>query len=132
MLLFLLFLLILLILASSNSAATATATTTAAATACVACAVCALDGTIGSNCTLFWNYDGKINILDKEINKKYLAVLSQDGELILYTKEHEARFILVAGEPLNEPVARGGPFVMNTRAELAQAMDDYHRGKNGF
>ncbi|MBT7422833.1 MAG: pirin family protein [Candidatus Marinimicrobia bacterium] len=81
-----------------------------------------------------WNgfiyvYDGKINILDKEINKKYLAVLSQDGELILHTKEHEGRFILVAGEPLNEPVARGGPFVMNTKGEILKAFSDYQEGK---
>jgi hypothetical protein len=39
--------------------------------------------------------------------------------------------LLIAGLPLNEPVARYGPFVMNTRAEIHQAMDDYRNGRMG-
>jgi len=39
------------------------------------------------------------------------------------------RFLVVAGKPLNEPVARGGPFVMNTREEVLQAFDDYRNNK---
>lgn len=41
------------------------------------------------------------------------------------------RVLLIAGVPLNEPVARYGPFVMNTRAEILQAMDDYQSGRLG-
>ena len=81
-----------------------------------------------------WNgfiyvYSGSINILDKEINKNHLAVLTQEGELKLHSKEEASRFILVAGEPLNEPVARGGPFVMNTKSEILQAFSDYEEGR---
>ena len=80
-----------------------------------------------------WNgfiyvYDGSLK-MDQEINKSHLAVLSQDGQLELKTDKEEARFILVAGEPLNEPVARGGPFVMNTRGEILQAFSDYQEGR---
>uniref|UniRef100_A0ACD6ABW5 Uncharacterized protein n=1 Tax=Avena sativa TaxID=4498 RepID=A0ACD6ABW5_AVESA len=42
------------------------------------------------------------------------------------------RFALAAGQPLNEPVVQQGPFVMNTRAEIQQAMEDYYYGRNGF
>ncbi len=40
-----------------------------------------------------------------------------------------ARFLLVSAQPLNEPVARGGPFVMNTRDEINQAFDDYRHNR---
>ena len=42
--------------------------------------------------------------------------------------ETGARFLLIAGRPLNEPVARGGPFVMNTREEITRAFEDYSNG----
>lgn len=42
------------------------------------------------------------------------------------------RFALVGGQPLNEPVVQHGPFVMNSKAEIKQAMEDYYMGKNGF
>lgn len=42
------------------------------------------------------------------------------------------RFVLVAGEPLNEPVVQYGPFVMNTQEEVEEAIEDYHLCRNGF
>ncbi|XP_027117178.2 pirin-like protein [Coffea arabica] len=42
------------------------------------------------------------------------------------------RFVLIGGQPLNEPVVQYGPFVMNTQAEIDQTVEDYHYAKNGF
>ncbi|HEY1250551.1 MAG TPA: pirin family protein [Thermoanaerobaculia bacterium] len=53
-----------------------------------------------------------------------------DGVRIAATRE-PLRVLLVAGEPLGEPVARAGPFVMNTRAEVIQAFEDYQSGRLG-
>ena len=57
-----------------------------------------------------------------------LAVLSKGDTVALRSGDQASRFLLVAGKPLNEPVARGGPFVMNTAAEVRQAFSDYQRG----
>ena len=58
-----------------------------------------------------------------------LAVLTRGGDRIeLQAADQASRFLLVAGKPLNEPVARGGPFVMNTEAEIQQAFSDYRSG----
>jgi redox-sensitive bicupin YhaK (pirin superfamily) len=63
------------------------------------------------------------------INAQELAVLGTDGEVKLQGRAPQSRAILVAGRPLKEPVARYGPFVMNTREELQQAFADYQAGK---
>ena len=57
-----------------------------------------------------------------------LAVLSHGNSVELRSGDLGARCLLIAGRPLNEPVARGGPFVMNTKAEIRQAYDDYAAG----
>jgi len=44
------------------------------------------------------------------------------------TGNASARFLLLAAQPLREPIARYGPFVMNTREEIAKAVEDYQRG----
>jgi redox-sensitive bicupin YhaK (pirin superfamily) len=59
-----------------------------------------------------------------------LAVLSEGTEVRLAGDSNDiSRVILVAGKPLREPVARYGPFVMNTREQLIQAVEDFQKGK---
>lgn len=63
-----------------------------------------------------------------DLGSDQLAVLSKGDTVALRSGDQASRFLLVAGKPLNEPVARGGPFVMNTAAEVRQAFSDYQRG----
>jgi redox-sensitive bicupin YhaK (pirin superfamily) len=51
------------------------------------------------------------------------------GERVTVTTGSEARVLLIAGRPLAEPIARYGPFVMNTREEILQAVQDFQRGE---
>ena len=60
---------------------------------------------------------------------RQLAVLGPGDELAVRAGPDSARFLLVAARPLNEPIARGGPFVMNTREEIKQAFADYNAGR---
>jgi redox-sensitive bicupin YhaK (pirin superfamily) len=63
------------------------------------------------------------------IHAQELAVLGDGIEVRLQGRAPQTRAILVAGRPLREPVARYGPFVMNTREELHQAFADYQAGR---
>jgi hypothetical protein len=63
------------------------------------------------------------------IHAQELAVLGDGSEVRLEGRAPRSRAILVAGRPLREPVARYGPFVMNTRDEIMQAFADYQAGR---
>ncbi len=70
----------------------------------------------------------------RKVVESQMAMLGPGDELAIETPEdaeESAEFLLLAGKPLNEPVARWGPFVMNTRAEIAQAVEDYNAGRMG-
>jgi redox-sensitive bicupin YhaK (pirin superfamily) len=58
-----------------------------------------------------------------------LAVLSHGNRVSLRAGTDGGRVLLLAGRPLHEPVARGGPFVMNTQAEIREAFSDYEAGR---
>ncbi|KAI4344993.1 hypothetical protein L6164_012163 [Bauhinia variegata] len=55
-----------------------------------------------------------------------------DGLSVRNRSSKLLRFLLIAGQPLNEPVAQYGPFVMNTQAEIEKTIEDYHYCRNGF
>jgi len=58
-----------------------------------------------------------------------LGVLGGGSSVKVSTREVPSRFLLIAGQSLNEPVARGGPFVMNNKQEVLQAFDDFRQGR---
>jgi redox-sensitive bicupin YhaK (pirin superfamily) len=73
-------------------------------------------------------YDGAVRIGDRRI-EAVGAVFLGEGESVEVVADTDARFLIIAGRPLNEPVAWGGPFVMNTREEVVAAFDDYRAGR---
>ncbi len=76
--------------------------------------------------------EGKLQVTgDSEIDNKYVAVFNNDGEGFELEALQDAHFFIGTGEPLNEPVASHGPFVMNNQTELMEAFRDYQLGKMG-
>ena len=74
-------------------------------------------------------FEGSAQLEKDELAKHTLAVLGAGDTVDIKTGAEGARFILVAGRPIGEPVVQHGPFVMNTREEIEQAMADYRDGK---
>lgn len=64
-----------------------------------------------------------------DLQRDQLAVLTKGESIEVRGTDQASRFLLIAGKPLNEPIARAGPFVMNTEAELRQAFSDYRSGQ---
>lgn len=60
-----------------------------------------------------------------------LAIFERDGDWIEVQAQTDAELLLLAGEPINEPIVGHGPFVMNSRAEIQQAFEDYQLGRMG-
>jgi len=84
------------------------------------------------------SYNAVIYLLDGEVEsngqtarEKDMLWFNNDGEKIVIKVTKDSRFILLSGEPIGEPVATYGPFVMNTENEIRQAMADYQEGKMG-
>ena len=76
-------------------------------------------------------YRGTVRIHGVEVSAKNMAILSNgaDSEGVKIEAEKGAKVLLIAGRPLNEPIAQYGPFVMNTEQEIRQALSDFRAGK---
>ena len=60
------------------------------------------------------------------------VLMANDGEMFTVSADEDSIVLILSGEPIDEPIAAHGPFVMNTRAEIAQAFEDFNHGKFGF
>jgi len=67
----------------------------------------------------------------EEAGEAELIVCTREGSQVTVEAQEDSRLLVMAGEPIEEPIARYGPFVMNTREELMQAAQDYQAGKMG-
>ncbi len=80
----------------------------------------------------FYVYRGNVTSAGTEVKRQRMAILGNtegsDG-VGLQAGPEGARLILIAGQPLNEPIAQYGPFVMNTQQEIFQAVEDFRAGR---
>jgi hypothetical protein len=73
-------------------------------------------------------FEGDVETAGTRVSVHSLSVLGDGKEVLITAENQRARFILVAGQPIGEPIAQYGPFVMNTEQEIHQAMADYRDG----
>lgn len=77
--------------------------------------------------------EGNIKVNDsEEIKTDSFGLFSNTGEEFSIEASDEALVLVLSGEPIDEPIAAQGPFVMNTRAEIIQAISDFNMGKFGY
>ena len=74
-------------------------------------------------------YTKKISVPDtpQKVKDATLIILAK-GKILNIKGITNSKFLLISGKPIGEPIARGGPFVMNTKEEILKAVQDYHNG----
>jgi len=80
--------------------------------------------------SLIYLIDGEIKVGEQNHNpvKDSTLIILTRGEKLKVFSLTKAKFLLISGKPIGEPIARGGPFVMNTKDEILKAVQDYHNG----
>lgn len=84
---------------------------------------------------LLYLTEGNVQVNDNILLKKndnQLVTFHQDGKVIKIESYGKSKLLFLSAEPLNEPVASYGPYVMNTQTEILEAMRDYQMGKMGY
>lgn len=67
----------------------------------------------------------------EQVESGRLAVLGKDGDELSLQSQSASEVLIMSGEPINEPIFAYGPFVMNTKSEIVQAVEDYQAGRMG-
>ena len=80
--------------------------------------------------SLIYLIDGEVKVGEQNHNpvKNSTLIILTRGEKLKVSGLTKAKFLLISGKPIGEPIARGGPFVMNTKEEILKAVQDYHNG----
>lgn len=73
--------------------------------------------------------EGELHIGKAVVGKKTVGLLGPGEQVTVSASQQSCRFLLVSGQRINQPVARGGPFVMNTREEVNQAFEDFRNNR---
>jgi redox-sensitive bicupin YhaK (pirin superfamily) len=90
----------------------------------------ALDLPAGHTTALFV-LRGAIRVGEHPVGTAELAVMAREGSQLIFDVSEDSTLLLLSGAPLNEPIVGQGPFVMNTREEIAQAIRDFNSGHFG-
>ena len=80
--------------------------------------------------SLIYLIEGEVKVGEQNHNpiKDSTLIILTRGEELKVSGLTKAKFLLISGKPIREPIARGGPFVMNTKEEILKAVQDYHNG----
>ena len=76
--------------------------------------------------------EGSANINGSAVQSDHFVLFKNDGESIQITADEDSVMLVLSGEPIDEPIAQYGPFLMNTWQELEQAIEDVNAGKFGM
>jgi quercetin 2,3-dioxygenase len=83
--------------------------------------------------TLVFVRRGSVEVQGKALGLADVAIMEKAGrKLTVKSTQEDTSLLILSGEPIDEPIAARGPFVMNTNSELSEAMRDYQFGMNGF
>ena len=74
-------------------------------------------------------YQGSVGAGNTPLRQRQMAIFANEGSAIVLKASEPSRAILLAGRPLNEPIAQHGPFVLNTNAQLHEAVADFQAGR---
>jgi quercetin 2,3-dioxygenase len=75
--------------------------------------------------------EGKVFVNETLVPQDHFALFANEGETFTVRTDSEAKILVLSGEPIDEPIASYGPFVMNTQQQIMQAVEDFQAGKFG-